>query len=688
MTTDHSLNDILQRARSQFLARLDPVLAPLSRATDSFGLTEQAAEVERLLSDHANSTFKVMVFGRFNVGKSSFLNALMNSTAQVNGIGGDLGILPVDYLPSTPVLARIRHADAPKVVANLIDGGKEGWTFDEFLTTARLFNDANLGSPEQATSRADCVSVFDIGLPVDILRNGVEFIDSPGIGEAEARNSITLAEGRNTHAGVFVLRNDNFIGQDELATLEMILAHVGKVFVLSNRFANVDEVRFSKALADRLRPLLDGPGGDKIVPGFASVDCLGALRAQQSGDHERLIASGLPAFETQLGRFLQTEIYPTKQRAMIDGLAIVVEDTRAELRKILTTAQADSGQAEEALARCEQDLAEIDNRRARIALLLDSMKAAVLTTAQSSFRYRCKTLSQSLEGRFAEHRIKKLDSLMGKAGSLVTQGAANEALEILKGIIEDDLEVWASAPADVPGLTRDLAIVFEKGRAALATEFAGIDRSINDIALRISDLETGGALPASSVSMTDRLASMAVGALLGPLGLLGGAMGGWRSTLGATAGLISANLLLVAGASILGIAFPPAVIGALALAGTAGGGLAGGLYQIERRIREKAIEKMRPIVEGLPANDAVLGAITGKLENLLGDEIAAVMGVIDRLIGQQTASLRRLQSVQSATAVERGRVVERAEEAIAALPARDYLTRIAATLRHPTETAA
>jgi hypothetical protein len=646
MTNPDNLSEILKEARTAFLAELGGTLAPLRSATEKFGLLDHSREIQRLLEDHAASRFRIMVAGRFNVGKSSFLNALMSSTAATSELGGELGILPVDYLPSTPVLARIRHAEFPQVVANRSDGTAEPWSFDAFVAAARLYGDESLKGKDPAPSSLDAIDTFDIGLPVAILNDGVEFVDSPGIGEHASRNEITMAETRTAHAAIFVIRNDNFIGQDETEALERVTAHAGKVCVMSNRFSAVDDQRYMSALQARLGPLRAGFGGDKIDAEISSVDCLGALRANQSGDPARRVASGLPNFERRLGQFLQTAIYPTKQRMAVDGLGIVARNIASELDRIIATAGAERQKAEEVLVRCEKDLTNIAERRARVALLLDALKSAAVMTAQTSFRHRCKVLAESLSGRFSERRITRLDSMGGKLTATFLKGPADEAIGILRSIIDEDLKQWASAPIEAPGLARDLALVLEKGREALKTEFAEIERTINDIEMRINDLNTESERPLAPVSIADRLASGAIGTLLlGPIGLIGGLMGGWRATMGATAGVIGANLLLAVGSSLLGLAFPPALFGAVILAGTFAGAVAGGLINIERRIRENALAIVQPFASTLGSNGELLDSIAAKVGGLIQDEIDGILSVIDRIVGEQTASITRLATI-------------------------------------------
>ena len=110
---DDSLNDKVREYRAQTEASLREQVTILSDIADDFDLNEirksLMAQAERLEAER----FEVMVCGRFKVGKSTFLNALLTSASRLHGVGGDQGPLPVDTLPCTAVLTRIEYADEP-----------------------------------------------------------------------------------------------------------------------------------------------------------------------------------------------------------------------------------------------------------------------------------------------------------------------------------------------------------------------------------------------------------------------------------------------------------------------------------------------------------------------------------------------------------------------------------------------
>ena len=104
-----------------------------------------------------------MVIGRFSRGKSTLLNAVL---------GGDH--LPTGIVPLTSVITTVRYGSRKQAVLNFNDLGLRREVplsqLGEYVT--QQSNPGNLKN----------VAYAEIELPVEILRRGLFFVDSPGLG--------------------------------------------------------------------------------------------------------------------------------------------------------------------------------------------------------------------------------------------------------------------------------------------------------------------------------------------------------------------------------------------------------------------------------------------------------------------------------------------------------------------------
>ena len=138
------------------------LLALLERVIREEGLVEFRRLFRSLLERMEEKSFHVAVFGRVSSGKSSLLNALLGAP-----------ILPVGVTPVTAVPARVRVGAPPQARVRYADGRSEA------LPLSRL---AELASEEENPGNVKRVARLEVVYPAAGLPDGVELVDTPGIG--------------------------------------------------------------------------------------------------------------------------------------------------------------------------------------------------------------------------------------------------------------------------------------------------------------------------------------------------------------------------------------------------------------------------------------------------------------------------------------------------------------------------
>ena len=84
MQTNHdNLDAMIRGARTEFQGRFKSAASPLQEVAAEFSLGQITRNVEALRNRLASENFRVMVVGRFKVGKSTLLNALQIGRAHV-----------------------------------------------------------------------------------------------------------------------------------------------------------------------------------------------------------------------------------------------------------------------------------------------------------------------------------------------------------------------------------------------------------------------------------------------------------------------------------------------------------------------------------------------------------------------------------------------------------------------------
>ncbi len=249
----------------------------------------------------AEDRFNLAVVGRFNRGKTSLMNAMLG-----------MDRLPTGVVPLTSVITEVSYGSVPKAVLH--------------YQHTSLFMDVPLAElPRHITERgnpgnAEGVSVAEVQLPADILRLGFHFIDTPGLGSAIAENTRTTQRFLpEADAIVLVTSYDSPLSEEECRMLEQLHASGRSCFVVLNKQDAVGAAERADVLA-HVRERLGRLFGAALPPVF-SVSATKALAARLAGDPPTLAASGLPAFEEMLTRFLIED----RREAFLAGLCARIE---------------------------------------------------------------------------------------------------------------------------------------------------------------------------------------------------------------------------------------------------------------------------------------------------------------------------------------------------------------------------
>jgi GTP-binding protein EngB required for normal cell division len=271
-----------------------------------------------LLARLAEDRFNLVVAGRFNRGKSSLMNAILG-----------LERLPTGIMPLTSVITTVSYGTTERVIIKYqqrrLDSEIPLKELPQYVTQE--------GNP--GNSRG--IATANIELPADILRRGFFFVDTPGLGSVIAENAATTnAFLPEADALLLVTSFESPLSEDELSVLERSSRRDLPVFVVLNKHDLVALPEREQAVAF-VRDHLVGPESGTPI-GVFSVSARDALTAKLSHDEERLLASGVPALEDALVRFLlerKHEVFLSRMCTRIEGLIddLPASERREELRK-------------------------------------------------------------------------------------------------------------------------------------------------------------------------------------------------------------------------------------------------------------------------------------------------------------------------------------------------------------------
>ncbi|MEH1925177.1 dynamin family protein [Nostoc sp.] len=231
-----------------------------------------------------NPSFRIAVFGPFNHGKSTLLNAMLGNRT-----------LPIDLIPTTGASITVKYGSDVRTRIILVNGTEIYRSGTEVLQQFAILD----GNRQM---RKDVASV-EVFCPHPFLETGVEFLDLPGTNDRDEQDNLVREQLLSADLVIQLLDARKLMTLGERENLRDWLLDRGiKTVIFVANFLNLLEPDEQKQVQNRLLFVAESFRAE-LPPGFSNlyrVDGLPALRARLKGDVAAANSSGLAAFETAL----------------------------------------------------------------------------------------------------------------------------------------------------------------------------------------------------------------------------------------------------------------------------------------------------------------------------------------------------------------------------------------------------
>ena len=675
-----TFHDFAERRRSgaKILDRLGGILEGAELETGD------ACDRLRLVADRAREgRFVVLLIGCFSTGKSTLLNALLGSP-----------VLPVKVNPCTAILTELVYGEAPSVEVRYRGGERQTLSLDDFLGDFQLQTQQQDRAGAEVSDRFGDIDRAVVAYPLPLLDDGVVLVDSPGLDDDAARTARTLSSLPDADAVIMVLNASRFLTDLERRTLRRELLPRG----LTNLFFPVTMADLLEAISDdpegdlaemrsraqaTLGPLCVVDGVDRFDERCFFLDARGALGARfdrkavsprDPVDAEALDRSGLLPFERALEGFLVQE----RGRAQLAILADTARRVRSELARQAEIDQATaSASVEELRARQEELAPRFDQLQAiaeRVGITVDRFIERQQALVWQDLRDFLARAEDELPDAIASFDLRGLAGL-----DMITPAGRERAQTQLR----EQLEEWLSERVAV--WQRGLRPRMEASLRDLRKELAADGQDFDALVSRIVTDFAGGVLVLSGdkdsgepVDPVERWFSVAVGAmLLSPGAMAAGWVEGYEGALKGAASRLGVRVALLALGAMLGpvgwAGLVLYVVSDVVLLVVTGGGQA-------RRMRTRLAASLRGklVARADEARDDIEAQVAAGLGPLRDGLVAAAQAEADALHEQlrRTVSARE-SAVRDATdrASEWTEVLGQLDDGVSALaalvPARD-----------------
>ena len=353
------------------------------QASTAYQRPDLAVRARQALQRLHNPRVRILVVGEFKQGKSMLVNALVNAP-----------ICPIDDDISTSVPTVVRYAHHPS--ATLIRGAWGGGDADEREERVQVPIEQIASHVSEAGNPGNHAGLkyAEAGIPRDILADGLELVDTPGVGGlGSVHGSATMAMLPSADAILLVSDAAAEYSRPELEFLrQAALACPNVACVLTK----IDLYPRWQWIAELDRRHLRTAGIDAELLPVSSMLRLHSLRAR---DHALNAESGFPALITFLRERVLGQSERLANRAAANDVVTITAQLATGMRAELAACE-DPGQAARLVAELEQARQRADDLRdrgARWAQVLNDGIADLYADVDHDLRDRMRVVVREAE---------------------------------------------------------------------------------------------------------------------------------------------------------------------------------------------------------------------------------------------------------------------------------------------------
>ncbi len=515
MNQNHIMNDFREYQKNQ--RELADILKEASKVTRNLTMSKER-ELDELSQKIQNDAFKIMVTGTFKNGKSTFINAMLGEE-----------VLPAYALPCTAVINEVKYGVlkravlhfrnplpdslpnqlAPKAVRHMEQyKGRAIPSLEIPYDEIEDYVVIPMGADEKQMKLQSPYEKVELFYPLELLKNGVEIIDSPGLNEDETRTRVTMDYLMKVDAILYVLNANAICAGDEMRFVKNDLrgGNIDSVFFVVNRFDQIrarEQPEIRRYAELKLKEFYEQPE-------LFCVSALNALEGRLEGNDTLVEESGMTPLEKRLTEFLTEEkgkaklISPARQvRHILSREALEVVIPRE--RKLLETS-----------------LKDLENKYAKIRPKLE-----IITREKDQKKAELDMKIERSARKFERSALRKISEIMDSIPTWVeeytpptslgaiptkkkTEQVVTEISEYLKTKTEDEYREWQNNV--LKSLIEEEA---DSIFGAVEQDISRIFSEIDSIHIELTDSE----YDANPVPVWQRVAGVAGGLMIGDVGL-------------------------------------------------------------------------------------------------------------------------------------------------------------------------
>lgn len=628
--------------------RLSRLIDEAAKILSGINLPNQSTTLSELSKKVNDDAFRIQVIGTFSNGKSTVINSLLGQE-----------VLPAYARPCTAVINEVAYGDKKRAVLhfrNPLPPEMPRTIPEETLMYMKKYKGrqvlpleipaddiethvvAPLGKDTDETAMLSPYEKVELFWPLDLLKNGVIIVDSPGLNSNETHTQMTRNFLTKADVILFVFDATHLCAEDEMQLIKGVLRGNGfeDIFFLINRFDLLKRERDRDDIKKLAELQLKGLSrlGDN---GRFFISARDALDGKLKGDEALLKSSGVPELEVSLAKYLVSEKGKTKLaqparelKRILNGevLTKVIPQQRAMLSQSLNAIRK---KYNEEKPRLDDLRAKRDKTGIRIERNIENLLPDIRRCLQKYFDDLATNIPAWVSEYEPEGKVKVFHPKTSSAA------VGDEVVNYVRRKLSEEQKIWCDHTFN-PLLAEKIEFLMESEENHLRDIFYTID----EISVNIS----GERINNEDIPVWKRVAGAGVGLLFGlDNAVLGGSVGLSKALAQNIAVEIGAWIVL----GLLGILNPITLIGTALAAFFIGLGTFNKKMiktikekvsdEVVKTVRGSTIDSIEETLSGLRSRmvvfrDGVVGAIDDEI-----NDVEAQINAITTEISKGQASI-------------------------------------------------
>lgn len=594
----------------------------------SLDMKEMEANIRKLEERILTDNFKVIVLGEFKRGKSTFINALLRQE-----------VLPAFSTPTTAIINEVKWGDKQKAMLYYKKQASGSALPPQEIPVDEIEEYVVIKDSDSGKAKESPYEKVELFWPLDLCRNGVEIIDSPGLNENEVRQQVTVEYLSRVDAVLFVLSCEQLgpsISEHKMIELLNNCGHED-IFFICNRFSDIRK----KEERERVKQHGLSKFGNLTKQGTGGIffiTAVDALDGYLDKDPERVKNSGIEAVEETLAKFLAKEKGRVKIvrsekvfRMSIDASRKIIPQRESMLRSNLQTLKQRYDDAQESL-RC------IEKERESIVRRISNFRADIKELVRGKASERLSQVREKIDTWVMEYTIQEGIKLFSKDIFNMEEAAkrvVGEVTQHLSGKVEKDFGEWQRKELQ-PFLGSRLEDLFQELEDKAGKFFSDLDRVRVEISgTKLSKLDVE--VEDTRVSPLNRILSGIAGFVLMDYGsaVIGGLFG-YKEMLKSLIPQLATIVVTLAIAGLNPWVLIPAILGSSSLQALIK------VNGINDKVKQQVGEEYKTLLQTSDQSNEVANGVAAKIKEIedgidkgLGDEIQSVQTQVDSILTEK-----------------------------------------------------